>query len=115
MRLREVLVALIDETKINHWNAVNAVWAHASTDCLACKAAMEAQTALTINFVDLAVGDPVCIGHGPSPLHVGVVEHVGMVVDVKLGYAHAQGVVVGPNATVGRFNPTALTRLDRSG
>lgn len=114
MRLREVLVALVVEAKANHWDAVHDTWAHAAADCEACEAAMGAQTLLSVNFVDLVPGDPVRIG-GPSPLHVGIVEHVGMVVDVKLGYAHAQGVVVSPHATVGRFNGTSLTRITRGG
>jgi hypothetical protein len=107
VRLREVLTALIDEAKINHWDALSAVWQHQPEECRTCRAAIGAQTALAVNFVDVERGDKVRIGNGTM---FGVVDHVGMVVDVRVATVDEYGATY-DNGPIGRFNATALTRM----
>lgn len=110
MRLREVLVVLIDEAKVGHWDSARAAWVHNPEECATCAAAIGAQTALTINFVDLAPGDKVRIG-GEDNHAFGVVERVHMVVDVRMGQATVHGIQAYAGNPVGRFSSDGLTRV----
>jgi hypothetical protein len=109
MRMRWVLTTLIDEAKIGHWDTLNAVWQHQPEECEICRAAIAAQTALSINFIDLVPGDTVRIGPGTT---FGVVDHVSTAVDVRLGVCTAHGVQAPQGSPVGRFNGASLTRIE---
>lgn len=112
MRLREILTFLIDEVKKDHWDGPGAAWRHQRDACRACAVAMDAQTALTVNFIDFEPGDTVRIGPG---LIFGVVEQISLVVDVRLGYPTALGVRPHQDGVIGHFKGNDLVRVEPGG
>lgn len=114
MRLREILTSLVDEAKVLHWDAPSAIWVHQRDDCPICAAAIEAQTLLSANFLDFQPGDEVRIGEDlPGLANFGIVEHVGTVINVTMGYPTARGIEPFPSRVIGKFNASKLTRIDR--
>jgi len=111
MRLREILTVFIYQAKLDHWDESHAVWRHHRGDCPMCAAAIDAQTALSINFVDVTRGDRVQV----APNVFGVVDDVRTVAHVRLGFGTARGVMANPDAVVVQVDAHKLTSLEQSG
>lgn len=111
MRLRDVLIALVDEAEIDHWNGADGVWRHHPEDCETCRSAIAAQAVLEIKFLDFQHGDKVRVGHDSSGVF-GLVVNVALVVNVKLGYATAAGVHTYAGAPVVHVDAAELTRIE---
>lgn len=109
MRLREILPLLIEEAKTNHWDASRDAWKHQREECRTCAAAVDAQHLLTVNFVDLDVGDLVSLGMGAF----GTVDRIRSVADVRVGVSAGNRAF--EHALVVQADVTRLTRLGRDG